>query len=162
MYAQNNGTLGNQLLVLPNGTVADFFTEFIATNVQGGVTFSERLSEIRSTDGGASWTKPTVVSQMTPNGAFDPATGDYIRLSPDGSDLVDYWGATSGHGGQSWSPDTRVSPSSFPARTAPSAGGPMIGDYEALAHSGNTFVTAFEVTKSDPSNPTDIDLASFN
>jgi hypothetical protein len=38
----------------------------------------------------------------------------------------------------------------------------MIGDYEALSHVGSTFVAGFEVTTTDPSNPTDIDLASFN
>jgi hypothetical protein len=36
----------------------------------------------------------------------------------------------------------------------------MIGDYEALAHSGNTFLTAFEVGHSQ-TDPTDIDIASF-
>jgi hypothetical protein len=38
----------------------------------------------------------------------------------------------------------------------------MIGDYEGLSHVGSTFVTAFEVTTTDPSNRTDIDLASFD
>jgi hypothetical protein len=43
---------------------------------------------------------------------------------------------------------------------APVAGGLMIGDYEALAHSGNTFLTAFEVGNSH-ADPTDIDVARF-
>jgi hypothetical protein len=38
----------------------------------------------------------------------------------------------------------------------------MVGDYEGLSHVGNTFVSAFEVTTTDPSNPTDIDLVSFD
>ena len=246
IYNQNQGTLGNQLVVLPSGTLADFFVEFVATNVKGGVSWSERLDEIQSADGGSSWTKPVVVSQLTPNGTFDPVTGEYIRagdslfdvavdattgalyavwedamfsgvdqvamssstdggltwsapqkvsdtphrsnplyeqaftpsvnvgadgtvaityydfrLSPDGSDLVDYWGATSGDGGGTWSSATRLTTNSFPASAAPSAGGPMIGDYEGLSHVAGSFVTAFEVTTTDPSNPTDIDLASF-
>jgi hypothetical protein len=40
------------------------------------------------------------------------------------------------------------------------AGGLMIGDYEALAHAGNTFYAAFEAGKTS-TDPTDIDLASF-
>jgi hypothetical protein len=43
---------------------------------------------------------------------------------------------------------------------APVAGGLMIGDYEALAHAGNTFYAAFEVGNTI-TDPTDIDLASF-
>jgi hypothetical protein len=247
IYNQNQGTLGNQIVVLPNGTLADFFVEYIATNVKGGVSWSQRLSEIQSSNGGATWTRPVVVSQMTPNGAFDPADGQYIRggdslfdvavdsstgalyavwqdamfsgvdqvamstsldggltwsapvrvddtparsnplysqaftpsvdvaadghvaityydfrLSPDGGDLADYWGETSSDGGATWSDATRLSTSSFPASAAPDAGGYMIGDYEALSHVGSTFVAGFEVTTTDPSNPTDIDLASFN
>ena len=43
---------------------------------------------------------------------------------------------------------------------APSAGGLMIGDYEALAHAGNTFYAAFQVGNT-VMDPTDIDVASF-
>jgi hypothetical protein len=87
IYARDNGTLGNQILVLPNGTLADFFTNFVATNVKGGVAFSAELCEIRSSDGGRTWSsKPVVISPMTPNGAFDPNTLNYIR---GGDDLFD-------------------------------------------------------------------------
>jgi hypothetical protein len=40
------------------------------------------------------------------------------------------------------------------------AGGLMIGDYEALDHSGNTFYAAFQVG-GNASDPTDIAVASF-
>jgi hypothetical protein len=43
---------------------------------------------------------------------------------------------------------------------APVTGGLMIGDYEALAHSGSTFLTAFEVGNT-ASDPTDIAVASL-
>jgi hypothetical protein len=248
IYAKGNGTIGNQIVVLPNGTLVDFFTNFVATNVKGGVSFSEELDAIRSSDGGKTWSSPILVSPTTPNGTFDPATGRYIRagdilfdvavdpsngtlyavwedarfadgvdqvaftkstdgglswpdapvkvsrsdgatpayrqaftpsvdvapdhtvaityydfrLSPAGGDAVDYWGSTSSDGGASWSPDARLTTSSFPASTAPDAGGPMIGDYEGLGHSGTTFESAFEVTTTDPANSTDIELASFH
>jgi hypothetical protein len=43
---------------------------------------------------------------------------------------------------------------------APSAGGLMVGDYEGLAHSANTFYAAFQVGNT-AADPTDIDVASF-
>jgi len=80
IYAKNNGTLANQIVVLPNGTLLDYFTEYIAKNVKGGVAWSTRLSELRSTDQGAHWSlHPIVVSAMTALGAFDPNTFAYIR-----------------------------------------------------------------------------------
>jgi hypothetical protein len=80
IYARDNGTIGNQIVVLPNGALADFFTNFVATNVKGGIAFTLQLDEIRSSDGGLIWSpKPLVVSTMTPNGAVDPNTGHYIR-----------------------------------------------------------------------------------
>lgn len=242
IYGRDNGTLGNQLLVLPNGTLADFFVNFVYSN-SGGGTWTQALTEIRSTDGGRTWSPPTVVSPMTPNGAVDPLSGEYIRggdylfdvasdprngslyavwqdsmfegadqvafsrstdggltwsmpvrvsdspgatpkdrqaftpsvdVAADGTvgityydfrngGLVDYWARTSSDGGGTWSGDTRLTSSSFPATVAPDAGGLMIGDYEGLAHRGSTFVAAFEVGNAgSPANPTDIDLAEFN
>lgn len=89
IYARDNGTLGNQLVVLPNGTLADFFVNFIVTNVKGGVTFSAQLAEIRSSDGGRTWSaKPVVISSLTPNGTFDPHTLQYIRAADDLFDVA--------------------------------------------------------------------------
>lgn len=52
----NSQTLGNQLVVLPDGTLVDFFNEILgAKNVQGEARFAFNLSLIRSTDRGVSW-----------------------------------------------------------------------------------------------------------
>ena len=241
MYTQGNGTLGNQLVVLKDGTLVDFFTNFVFSGKAGGYT--EDLASVRSTNGGNSWSNPTVVSNMQPNGTVDPRNGNYVRagdslfdvaLGPTGAlyavwedarfngvdqvafskstngglswstpmkisetppnanalltqaftpsvDVSDngtiavtyydfrnytagsmlpttYSAITSTDGGSSWSSELTLSTSDM--EYAPSAGGLMIGDYEALAHAGNTFLTAFEVGNSQ-ADPTDIDVSSF-
>ena len=241
MYTQANGTLGNELVVLNDGTLVDFFTNFVFSGKRGG--FTEDLASVRSTNGGNSWSNPTVVSDMQPNGTQDPRNGNYVRagdslfdvtLSPSGAlyavwedarfngvdqvafskstdrgaswstpvkisqtpananvlltqaftPTVDvsangtiavtyydfrnytagsalpttYSAITSTDGGSSWSPEITLSTSDM--EYAPVAGGLMIGDYEALAHQGNTFVTAFQVGNSN-TDPTDIDVATF-
>jgi len=136
IFGRDNGTLANQLLVLPNGTLVDFFVDFVTTNVKGGVSWSQSLREIRSSDGGRTWSASTTVSPMSPNGAFDPATGEYIRggdylfdvavdtgtgalyavwqdaMFGDGVDQVAF--SRSLDGGLTWSMPVRVSRSSRP------------------------------------------------
>jgi hypothetical protein len=78
----NNQTLGNQIVVLPNGTLVNFFSEFLANKGSaGGGKDTVHLSLIRSTDKGATWThgQPTRAAQMFFQGALDPDTGRAIR-----------------------------------------------------------------------------------
>ena len=137
----------------------------------------------RSTDGGSTWSAPALVSD-TPSSAdpkYDQAFTPTVAVAADGTvavtyydfrnntafsgtDNVDYWAQTSTNGGTTWGTATRLTTSSFPASTAPAASGLMIGDYEALTNVGNTFVAVFQVdnpNSSNPSNPTDIHLATF-
>ena len=245
IFARDNGTIGNQIVVLPNGTLVDFFTNFIAHNVKGGVAFTAELDSVRSNNQGQTWSTPVVVSPMTPNGTYDPTNGQYVRagdslfdvaaapngtlyavwqdslfsgvdqvaftkstdggltwsmprqiseappsfndpagqaftpsvdVSANGSVAVtyytfqnttsaaflatDYWAITSANAGTSWSPQLRLTPSSFNGELAPIAGGLMIGDYEGLAHRGNNFTAAYEVGNT-PADPTDIQLTTF-
>ena len=245
IYARDNGTIGNQIVVLPNGTLVDFFTNFIAHNVKGGVAFTAELDSVRSNSQGQTWSTPIVVSPMTPNGTYDPTNGQYVRagdslfdvaaapngtlyavwqdslfsgvdqvaftkstdggltwsmprqiseappsfndpagqaftpsvdVSANGTVAVtyytfqnttsaaflatDYWAITSANAGTSWSPQLRLTPSSFNGELAPIAGGLMIGDYEGLAHRGNTFTAAYEVGNTQ-ADPTDIQLTTF-
>jgi Neuraminidase (sialidase) len=241
IYTQDNGTLGNQLVVLEDGTLIDFFTNFVFSSQTGA--FTEQLDSVRSTNGGNTWTKPIAVSDLRPNGTQDPRNGSFIRagdslfdvalgangdlyavwedarfngvdqvafskstdggstwstpvkisktpantnalltqaftpsidVSDNGTIAVGYYdfrnfsggqtlpttysAITSTDGGNSWGPEITLSTSDM--EYAPVAGGLMIGDYEALAHSGNTFLTAFEVGNT-ASDPTDIAVASF-
>ena len=80
IYSRDNGTIGNQIVVLPNGTLADFFVNYTVANVKGGVVWNANLLEIRSNDQGKTWSKsPIVVSPMNFQGTYDPNTGNYIR-----------------------------------------------------------------------------------
>ena len=79
----NNQTIGNQVVVLPNGNLLDVFTE-LDTASGGAVTASVRV--IQSLDKGATWsTTPVVISSLQAVGTRDPQGGAAVR---DGSDLV--------------------------------------------------------------------------
>ena len=74
----HNQTIGNQIDVLPNGTLVDLFTEiFGRKNAAGnrGVHFSI----IRSSDHGASWGDSVVVADDSSKGVIDPDTGHPLR-----------------------------------------------------------------------------------
>jgi hypothetical protein len=90
--AGNNQTIGNQIVVQPNGTVINFFNEILNfRNDDGGFQFDFNLSLIRSTDKGVSWKprgKPIRAAKMQPRtlftpppfiGVYDPETGQPVR-----------------------------------------------------------------------------------
>ena len=85
----NNSTLGNQIVVLPNGTILNFFTEFLNfKNNDKGSQFDANLSVLRSTDKGASWNKVRRVAKQFFQGALDPDTGRPIRAEGAIADLA--------------------------------------------------------------------------
>jgi hypothetical protein len=85
---QNIGTLGNQIVVEPDGTLVDVFRFN-----KGGTDAPHALLEgvMRSTDGGASWSPPIVVSNVIENFDLDPNNpniflrtgGSYYDAIPD-------------------------------------------------------------------------------
>jgi len=87
----NNQTIGNQIVVQPNGTVINFFNEILNfRNDDGGFQFDFNLSLIRSTNKGATWPPGPAIRavDMLPRtlftpppfiGVYDPETGDPIR-----------------------------------------------------------------------------------
>lgn len=74
-------TLGNEIVVLPNGTLIDMFT-LITTSSNN--TQSAAAEIIRSTDHGVTWSAPIKVADLLAVGARDPTTGAMVR---DGADL---------------------------------------------------------------------------
>ena len=69
-------TIGNQIVVLPNGTLVNLLTQIDeGTNS----TTSAFLSVMRSADNGATWSQPSRIADLTALGASDPETGTGIR-----------------------------------------------------------------------------------
>jgi hypothetical protein len=149
-------TDGNTLYaVWEDGTTAEPTT--------GHILFSQ------STDGGSTWSAPTVISK-SPAGvdAFIPTIAvnsqhvvgvsyyDFRNNEPGGSADTDVWlvrcGGTCTNAGN-WS-ETHVD-GSFDLHQAPNAGGEFVGDYEGMTTSGTDFQPFYIKAVSAPSNPTD-------
>ncbi|HET9031359.1 MAG TPA: sialidase family protein [Dokdonella sp.] len=72
----NSQTIGNIIVVLPNGTLVNFYTHIdVAAN---GAT-SAWLDLIRSTDNGVSWSSPIRIASELTVGTVDPETGARVR-----------------------------------------------------------------------------------
>jgi hypothetical protein len=85
---EQNFTIGNQIVVDPrNGTLYDFFASGFHTGPfshTGGYRFWEAV--IKSTDGGTTWSGPTLIAEDQDIGVVDPNTGAPLRT---GSGLPD-------------------------------------------------------------------------
>jgi len=75
-------TIGNQIVVLPNGTLVDVFTEI---DTASGGAVSASVNAMQSIDRGTTWTTPVTISDLEAVGTTDPLTGAAVR---DGADLV--------------------------------------------------------------------------
>jgi hypothetical protein len=74
----NNQTLGNQIAVLPDGTLVNAFTWIIHDELHVGVQ--------RSADKGRTWSEPVLVDRMRSLATVDPRDGALVR---DGNLLLD-------------------------------------------------------------------------
>jgi len=165
---QNSQTIGNQIVVDPRtGVLYDFFQLFQTT---GDPNFTPRGSSadfISSSDGGSTWSQPTVVSTEQTVDDIDPNTGQAIRtgsglpevaIDASTGQLYVVWEdarftggtvnqaviSTSTNGGATWSAPTAVSkvtgrPAFTPTVAVNSAGtvGVTYYDFRNLA-AGNT------------------------
>lgn len=109
-----------------------------------------------STDGGASWSAPAVVSTSTTQPSFTPTVAvnsagtvgvtfyDLRNLAAGNTTTLptDYWLKTSPPGGASFGNEEHLA-GSFNMLVAPNAGGFFLGDYEALGTAGTTFQPFF-------------------
>ena len=69
--AANNQTIGNQIVVRPQGTVVNFFNEILNfRNSNHGTQFDFTLALIRSTDKGATWGRVIRAEKMFPMSQF--------------------------------------------------------------------------------------------
>ena len=72
----NSQTINNQIVVLGNGTLVNFFTrlDFAGDNLVGST-----LQLIRSTDKGVTWSIPVTIADVQALGVRDPVTGFAVR-----------------------------------------------------------------------------------
>jgi hypothetical protein len=125
---QNDQTIGNQIVVLPDGTLVDIFDEIHNDNSKKQRGFSVRV--IRSTNKGGTWSDAILIDQLRTIFTTDPDSGDDVRtgdiipdiaVAPNG-DLYAVWqdarlngGSADGialsrstDGGLTWSPRVKV------------------------------------------------------
>jgi hypothetical protein len=112
----------------------------------------------RSTDGGASWTAPVVVSDGPADaGSFTPAVAvdgagrvgiayNSLRNDPDRRLLVDEYLAVSTDGGAHFGASRRLSPTSWDASSAAFSRGYFLGDYQGLVAGKRLFHALFVAT----------------
>ena len=165
----DNQTIGNQILVLPNGNLVDVFT-----NPQ-----TEVIEFVESTDHGATWSAtPTVIANADFASVFDPNNGQHVRttdffqeaaVDPQSGNLYVVWQdgsftqnqgvsvafTMSTNGGQTWSNPIPINqtPTNIP-----------IGDQQAflpkvdVAGDGTVAVTYYDFRNaaSGPGTPTDV------
>ena len=75
-------TSGHQIVVLPDGMLADLFTHSVWRNAKGGAPHDDLfLTVLRSADRGATWGTPIRAVQMFPARVFDPDTGRTVNTS---------------------------------------------------------------------------------
>ena len=74
---QRDQTIGNQIVVQPNGTLVNIFTEFNNENAKKQRGAFVRV--MRSTDRGTTWSGPHTIARLGTIGNVDPETGDPVR-----------------------------------------------------------------------------------
>jgi hypothetical protein len=139
-----NQTIGNQIVVLPDGTVIDFFNEILNfRNDDGGSQFDFNLSFKYSKNKGERWLpkgRPIRTNKMQGFGAITPDEGKPVRdaallfdvaVDPDSGDLYAVWQdsrfsnfdydevafSMSSDGGYTWSAPIKINQT--PSRTNP-------------------------------------------
>ncbi len=130
-------TLGNEIVVLPNGTLIDMFTLFTTVSANNQTAAAEI---IRSTDHGATWSAPIKVADLLAVGAKDPETGAAVR---DGADLPQMAVAPNGTLFITWA-DARFSNGAHDAIALSRSSDGGLTWSTPVAINGNQAVEAFE------------------
>jgi hypothetical protein len=113
------GTIGNQIAVLPNGTLIDIFD---VAQGSGKNAPGFDIQVMRSTDHGATWSQPIEVAPERAVGVVDPDTGQAVRaggglpeiavdLNPGSAgygNVYAVWGDSFGSGAKSAKPHSTI------------------------------------------------------
>ena len=121
-------TIGNQIVVLPNGDLVMLFD--LIQNVGASGDRGLTAAVMRSTDKGDTWSAPILIDRMITNGVSDPADGHGVRtgdiipqiaVDDESGDLYVVWQddrftgqeqiafSKSTDGGRTWSATSRIS-----------------------------------------------------
>jgi hypothetical protein len=74
-------TIGNIVVVAPDGTLYDFTNLLLPPNTPfQGTRSNQQLAFVKSTDGGDTWTQPQVIAPFNSVGTIDPNTGESLRV----------------------------------------------------------------------------------
>ncbi len=96
---ENAQTIGNQIVVLPNGDLVNIFSLIYVYDNASKVSGLD-VSTIRSTDKGLQWSKPIIVKKLVPVNVTDPDTGQPVRtgeiipevaVDPNSGNLYTVW-----------------------------------------------------------------------
>jgi hypothetical protein len=165
-------TIGNQIVVLPDGTLVDIFTEFNNENAKkhrGGF-----VRVLRSIDKGVTWSGPYDVGRLGAIGITDPETGDPVRtgdiipdiaVDPASGRLYAVWQDAGVNGGQadgiafSQSLDGGLTWSAPPIKVNQTPTGIPIGNQQAFTPSvdvsanGTVAVTYYDFRNNTTATP---------
>jgi hypothetical protein len=170
---QNSQTIGNQIVVDPNtGTLYDFFQRLQTTGSPKFTPRGSSLGVITSTDGGKTWSGPTVISDEHSVPDVDPNTGAALRTASIGGGAIPsvaidattgqlyvVWEdarftgltvnqaviSTSTNGGKTWS---------APAVVSTASGKPAFTPTVAVNANGTVGVTYYDLRNLPPNNTT--------
>jgi len=78
MANQNILTIGNQIAILPDGTLVDVFLKFQGSGVQPSPQIATE-SVMLSGDAGLTWSQPIDIALWFPEGVSDPDNGNAVR-----------------------------------------------------------------------------------
>ncbi len=168
---QNIFTIGNQIAVLPDGTLVDIFLNFQGSGVQPSPNHATEAVML-SSDAGLTWSQPITIANWFPEATFDPDNGNLVRtgngvpdlaVDPNTGTIYAVWedGAFSsdGHadiafssstdGGHKWSPPAKVNQTPNDAQ----AFTPTV----AVSADGTVGITYYDFRNNtaDPAVPTD-------
>jgi hypothetical protein len=141
-------------------------SNFLKNAKQSSGSWDDEILLVTSSDGGATWTGPSVVHILasgfptfTPTIAVNGgkvAVTYYDNSNMTASDIAhwptDFFGQVSTDGGATWGSAVHLA-GSFDLRTAPVARGFFLGDYEGLQPSGSGFLAVFVKTNCDAPYP---------
>jgi BNR repeat-like domain len=169
-------TIGNIIVADPRtGTLYDIYEDLQFTDANANVLVFARMAVVRSTDGGRTWSQPSVIADDTSVADIDPNTGQLLRtgagipeaaVDPRTGELYVVYEGTdftagaynqvqlvhSTNGGRTWSAPIRVNGDPTVQAFTPSI---------AVTNDGDVGVTYYDLRTLRPGNTTTLPTSTF-